>query len=395
MSPITHPADTYRKSLPRLAKSSQAGPEGGHQKKWWRRLEWQTLLLTGIVAAIYFVRLGDMSIRGEESRWATVATEMLRTGDWVVPRQQGVPFLSRPPLGSWFIAVATLVRGQCDVWAVRLPAILATLLTSLLVYGYSRAFLSRFGAFTGALAYATMGQVLQLGRVGETEAVFTFFVSASLLVWHWGYVKQWSDIWIWIAGYGLAAFGALAKGPQAPIYFVAVTGLFLILQRLWGWHVFAAMQAQRTSSDLLVGRESMSPPANPPRLFSWSHLAGVGVFAGIIACWQIPFLMKLGWPAVRAIWTSDTAMRFSGIRFQAVFEHLVTYPVEILVCTLPWSLFLLGYLSRKLGVASEVGRGSTFSLWLPQEPVRLEDQGTPSRSSQPESAMSEGSRRTA
>src|SRR5439155_17167767 len=159
----------------------------------------------------------------------------------------------------------------------------------------------------------------------ETEAVFTFFVSASLLVWHWGYVKQWSDIWIWIAGYGLAALGALAKGPQAPIYFVAVTGMFLIMHREWR------------------------------RLFSWPHLAGVGVFAGIIACWQIPFFLKLGWPAVRAIWTSDTAMRFSEIRFQAVFEHLVTYPVEILVCTLPWSLFLLGYLSRKLGVASEVG----------------------------------------
>ena len=129
-------------------------------------------------------------------------------------------------------------------------------------------------AFTGALAYATIGQVLQLGRVGETEAVFTFFVSASLLVWHFGYVKQWSDIWIWIAGYGLAAFGALAKGPQAPIYFVAVTGMFLVMHREWR------------------------------RLFSWPHLAGVGVFAGIIACWQIPFFLKLGWPAVRAVWAS-------------------------------------------------------------------------------------------
>src|SRR5262249_42770773 len=143
-------------------------------------------LLIGIVAAIYFVRLQEMSVRGEESRWATVAMEMLRTGDWVVPRQQGAPFLSRPPLGSWLIAVTTFLRGQCEVWAVRLPAVLATLITSLLVYGYSRAFLSRFGALTGALAYATMGQVLQLGRVGETEAVFTFFVSASLLAWHWG-----------------------------------------------------------------------------------------------------------------------------------------------------------------------------------------------------------------
>src|SRR5260370_17399612 len=97
MSLITHPADKYRKSLPRLARSSQAGPESGHQKKWWRRLEWQALLLTGIGAAIFFVWLGDMSVRGEESRWATVGTGMLRPSDCVFPRQKAVPFLSRPP----------------------------------------------------------------------------------------------------------------------------------------------------------------------------------------------------------------------------------------------------------------------------------------------------------
>jgi hypothetical protein len=317
-------------------------------------------LLTGIVGAIYFARLPEMSVRGEESRWATVATEMIRTGDWVVPRQQGIPFLSRPPLGSWLIASATLMRGHCDVWAVRLPAVFATLLTSLLAYGYSRAFLSRFGAFTGALAYATMGQVLQLGRVGETEAVFTFFVSASLLIWHWGIVKQWPDIWVWIAGYGLAALGALAKGPQAPIYFVAATGMFLIWQRVWGWHAFAAKQVQRTSSEHTMGRKSMAPQASLPRLVSWPHLAGVGVFAAIIACWQIPFFLKLGWPAVRAIWASDTAMRFSEIHLQDVLEHMVTYPVEILGCTLPWSLFLFGYLSRKL--RREIGFGAASGV---------------------------------
>jgi 4-amino-4-deoxy-L-arabinose transferase-like glycosyltransferase len=331
MSLITHPAEKATKSFPRLSQVIQAEPGDFHQIKRWRWFEWEALLLVAIVAAIYFARLGDMSVRGEESRWATVAMEMLRTGDWVVPRQQGVPFLSRPPLGSWVIAGATLLRGQCDVWAVRLPAVLATLLTSLLVYGYSRAFLSRFGAFTSALAYATMGQVLQLGRVGETEAVFTFFVSASLLIWHRGYVRQWPDIWIWIAGYALAALGALAKGPQAPIYFVAVTGMFLIFRGEWG------------------------------RLLSWRHLAGIGVFAGIIACWQIPFFLKMGWPAVKGIWASDTAMRLSELHLQAVLQHLVTYPIEIIVCTLPWSLFLLGYLNKNLRRESRFDMASGVS----------------------------------
>jgi 4-amino-4-deoxy-L-arabinose transferase-like glycosyltransferase len=313
MPSITQPS----KVMPRSLQGLRTSPSNS-RKKWWKRLEWEAILLAGVVATILLARLPEMSVRGEESRWATVAMEMIRSGDWVVPRQQGQPFLSRPPLGSWLIAACSLLRGDCDVWAIRLPSVMATLLTSILIYGYSRLFLSRFGALTAGIAFATMGQILQLGRVGETEAVFTFFVSASLLVWHWGYVGEWPELWMWMAGYGLAALGALAKGPQAPVYFVAVTWIFLIVR--WDWR----------------------------RLLSWSHLAGVGVFFGIIAAWQIPFFLKMGWPGVHAVWASDTAMRIWEINPLAVAKHLVTYPLEVLGCTLPWSLFLQLFLSRTM-----------------------------------------------
>ena len=56
--------------------------------------------------------------------------------------------------------------------AIRLPSVVAVVLTSLLIYGYTRALVSGFAAFVAALAYASMGQVLQIGRMGESEAVF-------------------------------------------------------------------------------------------------------------------------------------------------------------------------------------------------------------------------------
>jgi 4-amino-4-deoxy-L-arabinose transferase-like glycosyltransferase len=280
--------------------------------------EKEAIILVLIVAATYLTRLTDISIRGEESRWATVAMEMLRTGDWVVPRQQGVPWLSRPPLVSWLMAGVTLIRGECDPLAVRLPSVIAILLSALLVYAYSRNFLSRFGAVTSGLAFATMGQVLQLGRLGETEAVFTFLVSASLLVWHWGYYKEWPMSLTWVAGYVLAALGALAKGPQAPVYFTASAGIFLLFRRDWRM------------------------------LISWSHLLGVIAFAAVIGCWQIPCCCELAWPQTKGIWMSDTAMRLWEMQPTAVVRHLVTYPIEIAGCTLPWSLLLLAFLSREI-----------------------------------------------
>jgi hypothetical protein len=111
-----------------------------------------------------------------------------------------------------------------------------------------------------------------------------------------------------------------------------------------------------------MGRESMAPQPGLARLVSWSHLAGLGVFVGIIACWQIPFLLKMGWPAARAIWASDTAMRLAEIGLQAVVEHMLTYPVEILVCTLPWSLFLFGYLNRD--VRRAIGSAQPMVMFL-------------------------------
>src|SRR5260370_36266535 len=108
MDSIIHPVETSTKSFPWLSKTQLISSVKSRQKKWWEWVEWEALLLIGMVAAIFVGRLPDMSIRGEESRWATVAMEMIRSGDWVVPRQQREQFLSRPRFGRWLLAVASL-----------------------------------------------------------------------------------------------------------------------------------------------------------------------------------------------------------------------------------------------------------------------------------------------
>jgi 4-amino-4-deoxy-L-arabinose transferase-like glycosyltransferase len=285
---------------------------------------------------LYGARLTTLPIRGEETRRAQVACEMVQTGDWIVPRQQGLPLLSRPPLGSYPIAIAAILLGDCSLLAVRLPTLLATWLTVLLIYGYGRLFLSRLGALTAGLAYGTMGQVLVLGRLAETEATFTFLLSGALLVWHWGYCRgasgRWGRLWPWLAGYGLAALATLAKGPQAPVYFAAPVCLFLVWRRDW-----------RT-------------------LLSRSHLLGVALFAALVGAWQIPFWMQMGWPAVKTIWLGDVAMRFEDVRWQTIALHLLVYPVEIAVCTLPWSPLLIGYLVK--GFRRSLADAKPYAVFL-------------------------------
>jgi len=273
----------------------------------------------------------------------------MRSGEWFVPTQQGDPFFmsSRPPLQNWQIALVGRWHGSIDVFAVRLPSVLAVLATVLLVYAYSRLFLSRIGAMAAALAYGTMGQVLQLCRLGETDALFALFVSGSLLVWHAGQVRAWKPWCAWGLAYFFVALGTLTKGIQAPVYFAAGVGAFLLLTGRW--------------------RQALTR----------SHAAGIAIFLAIWGAWQVPFFAKLGWQGIGHVYFGDVAMYFKDGYWLTVVRHLATYPLEIFFgCLMPWSVLLLLYLRRDFRQAlGGAGEHVTFlacsilaafpTVWLP------------------------------
>ena len=281
--------------------------------RWWR--EFPFYVMIAIVGLVYFSRLGALPVVGEEGRWARGAVQMLESGDWIVPRQQGQVFPERPPMSSWAMAGVGWFRGEVDVVAIRLPSVLAILATATLIYAYSRLALTPLGAFAAAIAYPTLGQVLQIGRHGESEALFTCFVSASLLLWHYGYTRRWNPTSVWLAGYSCMAMAALVKGPQAPAYFVAVTLCYAIVVRKdWSF------------------------------VFSWSHLAGIAAAGAILAAWQVPFFLMTDLNSVMATW-----MGLAGDRFElrGLLSHIALYPLETFVCLLPWSPLIVALASRQ------------------------------------------------
>jgi 4-amino-4-deoxy-L-arabinose transferase-like glycosyltransferase len=271
-------------------------------------------LLIATVSTIYGVRLSRLPIVGEESRWGTAAREMLSSGDWIVTRQQGHVFSERPPMTVWAIAAVGWLRGEVDPIAVRLPSVVAVVLTTLLIYGYGRMCLSRFAAWTGALVYASMAQVVQIGRMGESEALFALLVSASLLLWHLGYLCHWRPLLTWSMGFGFAALAALVKGPQAPVYFVAIVAVYLILRRDWRYFL------------------------------SWQAAAGSLLFFATVLAWQIPFYLATDWKTSLATWTGLTQDR---LYLSGLATHLALQPLETFACLMPWSPLLIALASRK------------------------------------------------
>jgi 4-amino-4-deoxy-L-arabinose transferase-like glycosyltransferase len=284
------------------------------QKPWWRERE--VAILVVLVAVAYFVRMGEVTLRGEEHRRAQVSQEMLENGDWIVPREQGEPFLSRPPLQNWLIAASCVVCGSRETWVIRLHSVLAMLFTTILIYGYARTCISRLGALAAALAFPTIGEMFEIGYQAETEMLFIFLLSASLILWHWGQVRGWPQTRTWIIGYSLVALAILCKGPQPPVYFLSAVCAYLVLTG----------QARR--------------------LFSFAHLAGALVGAAIVLAWAIPCAMLTSWPQMKAIILNDTTSRFENWTVLHVASHMLRFPLEDLGCTMPWSLLLFAFVRR-------------------------------------------------
>jgi 4-amino-4-deoxy-L-arabinose transferase-like glycosyltransferase len=314
-------------------------------KPWWSERE--LLVLIFLVVAAYWIRIGDVSMRGEEPTRSEIAFCILDSGDWILPKMQG-DILNRPPMQNWIIAISSAVFHSRQPWAVRFPSVLAMLFTTLLIYGYARTCQSRIGALASAAAFPTFAEMFTTGCQAETEMVFIAMVSAALLVWHWGVLKGWNATLTWVVAYAFIGMGVLCKGPQPPVYFLVAVTAYLVWAGHWR------------------------------RLFSWAHLAGIAVAAGIVLAWMIPCACRTSFHQAWIMIFSDSTNRFHSWTPLAFGRHLVEFPLEILACTLPWSLLLAGYLSPglrgSLGTAlpqaffTSIAAGFAFvSIWLPPE----------------------------
>jgi hypothetical protein len=63
-----------------------------------------------------------------ETRYAEIAREMRASGDYLVPRLNGIAHFHKPPLAYWLTAAGFAACGVNE-WGARLPVALASLLT--------------------------------------------------------------------------------------------------------------------------------------------------------------------------------------------------------------------------------------------------------------------------
>ena len=146
----------------------------------------------------------------DEPRFALVARDMLRSGDWLIPRVGGDLYADKPPVFFWLMAAAMSVTGSMRIGFL-LPSLLAGIGAVVLVYDLLRRVRGREVAFAGGLVLLITFQFVWQFRQAQIDGVLCFFVTLSL----YGLLRHLfagpSLGWFYV-GWFAAGIGVITKG---------------------------------------------------------------------------------------------------------------------------------------------------------------------------------------
>ena len=303
-------------------------------------LQRRTLLAVALLGLLLFVwRLGSTGLVDETPPlFAASARAMAETGDWLIPRVNGLPRYDKPPLVYWAMGLLYALPGQAawnplGSWASCLPSALAcvgvmlALARTLLCWPQAerRPVLT---ALTASLAFGLSPLVLLWGRVAVSDALFSALVAGAMLLAWRAIAEPRYPLWpTWLV-LGLAV---LTKGPVA----VVLLGLTLLL---FGW----------SQGDLVGLWRRMRP------------IPGLLLTAVVALPWYGAALVVEGEPFWRSFFGYHNLQRFT----QVVNHHQAPwwfFFVVLLIASVPVSPLLV------LGLARGIGR--LRWAWRPCEPV--------------------------
>jgi len=239
-------------------------------------------------------------------RYLGLAAEMLRTGDWLVPRLGDWVYLHKPPLFLWLIAAAGRWLGPDCGLVPHAPNLLALGLSAWWMTRLGeRLFGRRDAAFAATLVYLTSFETFSLLRDKRIDPLFAAFLLGAFERFHaaWCAHRAGGRALAPMALSGLwLALATLVKGPLAAGFFLAVAVPFCLATG---------------SGRLLLG----APGA-----------LALGVFVAAAGLWPVLLVERLGLDETRRLLGATRLTTRKG----GLFHYLVNLPGQLA----PWTLLL-------------------------------------------------------
>jgi 4-amino-4-deoxy-L-arabinose transferase-like glycosyltransferase len=215
------------------------------------------LLYCCLIAITYLSACGFPRLLDQiDGQYAGAAREMISNHGWLVPTQNGIPRLRKPPLTYWLEMTSFESLGLSE-FAARLPVSLATLgwfiAVGLLAYECTR---DKLSSVASSVILATFFGTFQFSHLVMPEPIFGLLLTCSFwLLIRLAKKNEATDclspelVLLWVA----MALGVLCKGAHGlllPIGVLAIAallrpGLRPLLRRIVlskvGWLIFAAL----------------------------------------------------------------------------------------------------------------------------------------------------------
>ncbi len=165
-----------------------------------------------------------------DSQYAGAALEMIHSHQWLVPTNDGVPRLQKPPLLYWLIAACYKIFGV-KVATARLPIALAIVATTALTFLIGERLRDHWHGFLASLIYLCSCGTFLLGRIIMPEPVFTALVTGGFFCAVCGYQRRRRRP-LWFAGVWIcAALACLTKSVLGIAYLGATLFLLTLFYR--------------------------------------------------------------------------------------------------------------------------------------------------------------------
>ncbi len=137
-----------------------------------------------ICITLLFIQLSKNSlIPWDEAIYAKIAKNMVNTGNYMflhwIP---GKIWYEKPPLFMWILSFSFKLFGFTSL-AAKLPTVLASIITLVSTYFFTKKLFGRVAAYVSVLSLITTVQYLFYSRMAMTDVMCALFISTSLFLY--------------------------------------------------------------------------------------------------------------------------------------------------------------------------------------------------------------------
>lgn len=172
-------------------------------------------ILSVLCFLLYWLNMGNYAfLDTDETRFVTVAKDMLDSSDWLNIKLNGENNFNYPPLLFWLINLSCFAFGKITNEIVRLPISFLTSFGILMLFFLLKNLLSKSYAFIITVIFATSLGTLVFSRLATTEMLFCIFSMSAVLCASKTLFsrKNKQKIIVWALAYLFIAFATMTVG---------------------------------------------------------------------------------------------------------------------------------------------------------------------------------------